>query len=458
MSYCCKTGCRWAMRISVTERQDFSGLDLRPAGELAPSLALPWIVKLRYGVLVGETTLILAAALVFRVQIPIAWLSVPLVVIAVSNVLLGRLVEKFGARPALGLTLALDIVCLTALLALSGGPSNPFSLLYLVQITLSAVVLSRAWTWVLGLLSVVGFGFLFLAHVRVPVFEAHHAGEGFSIHLIGMWMAFAAAALLITVFIGKVSEALRRREQEVLGLQSQLSRHERLASIVTLAAGAAHELGTPLATIAVASKELELYAAGSSGDKLVAEEARLIRTEVDRCSRILRQMSVRGAEPTGETPVPVRICELLERVKSAFAEPQRLAIRAVADESLEAVLPVEATRQVLTALVRNAVEASRNGQPVGLTVNSEDGRLRFTVQDSGTGMTVETLNRISEPFFTTKGPGRGMGLGTFLVRVFAENLRGSLAFESELNAGTKVVLELPLITNDREGKTRSAYR
>lgn len=445
------------MRISVTERKDLSGLDLRPAGELAPSLALPWIVKLRYGVLVGETLLILAAAFVFRVQIPTAWLAVPLAVTAVSNVLLGRLVAKFGARPALGVTLALDVVCLTALLALSGGPSNPFSLLYLVQITLSAVVLSKEWTWALGVLSVLGFGFLFLVHIRVAVFEAHHAGEGFSIHLIGMWMAFAAAALLITVFIGKVSEALRRREQEVLSLQSQLSRHERLASIVTLAAGSAHELGTPLATIAVTSKELELYA-GGSGDEHVAEEARLIRTEVDRCSRILRQMSVRGAEPTGEIPAPVRICELLERVRSAFPESQRPAIRAVADESLQAVLPIEATRQVLTALVRNAVDAGKNGQLVLLTVTSEGGGLRFTVQDSGTGMTPETLNRVSEPFFTTKGPGRGMGLGTFLVRVFAENLKGSLVFESELNAGTKAVLELPLITNDREGKTRSAYR
>jgi two-component system sensor histidine kinase RegB len=434
------------MRISVTERKDLSGLDLRPAGELAPSLALPWIVKLRYGVLVGEAVLILAAAFVFRVQIPTAWLAVPLAVTAVSNVLLPRLVAKVGARPALGVTLSLDIICLTALLALSGGPSNPFSLLYLVQITLSAVVLSKAWTWALGVLSVLGFGFLFLVHIRVAVFEAHHAGEGFSIHLIGMWMAFAAAALLITVFIGKVSEALRRREQEVLSLQGQLSRHERLASIVTLAAGAAHELSTPLATIAVASKELEFYAAGSSGDKLVAEEARLIRTEVDRCSRILRQMSVRGAEPTGETPVPVRICELLERVKSAFPEPQRLAIRAAADERLEAVLPIEATRQVLTALVSNAVEASRNGELVDLTATSDGGKLRFTVQDSGTGMTPETLNRVSEPFFTTKGPGRGMGLGTFLVRVFAENLKGSLVFESEFNAGTKAVLELPLST------------
>ena len=254
----------------------------------------------------------------FSVQIPTGWLAVPLIVTAISNILLRKLVAALGARPALGVTLVLDIICLTALLALSGGPSNPFSMLYLVQITLSAVVLSKKWTWALGLLSVLGFGFLFWIHVRVAVFEGHHTDAGFSIHLIGMWISFAAGALLITVFIGKVSEALRRREQEVLGLQIQLSRHEKLASIVTLAAGAAHEIGTPLATIAIASKELELYASEISRDKHVAEEARLVRTEVDRCSRILRQMSAQGGEPAGETPAAIRICELFDRVKSAF--------------------------------------------------------------------------------------------------------------------------------------------
>ena len=106
-------------------------------------------------------------------------------------------------------------------------------------------------------LSVLGFASLFWAHVRVPVFEGHHDTQGFSAHLVGMWIAFTVGALLITVFIGKVSEALRRQEQEALQFQQRLAHHERLARIATLAAGAAHELGTPLATIAVASRELE---------------------------------------------------------------------------------------------------------------------------------------------------------------------------------------------------------
>ena len=99
---------------------------------------------------------------------------------------------------------------------------NPFSLLYLVQITLSAVVLQKIWTWALGILSTVCFGLLFFFHMPSAVFETHHVEQGLSPHLVGMWIAFVIAAGLITFFTGKVSDALRNREREVLNLQDRL--------------------------------------------------------------------------------------------------------------------------------------------------------------------------------------------------------------------------------------------
>jgi len=436
------------MRVYVTERRIPTPDDLRPAGELAPSLALPWIVKLRYGVLAGLAVLILLTRFVFDVPLPIQWLALPLALTAASNLLLYRCALRFGDRPALGYLLALDTICLTALLALTGGPANPLSLLYLVQITLSAVILSKKWTWSLGGLSVACFGFLFWAHVRVPVFEAHHTSEGFSVHLVGMWIAFVAAALLVTVFIGKVSEALRQREHEALLLQGQLSRHERLASIAKLAAGAAHELGTPLATIAVASRDVEYHATEVSRDPELAEDARLIRSEVERCRSILQQMSARGAEQPGEAPVCVELAGLLESVRSDVPLAVRERVKVVlAGDPGTAVLPVGATRQALVALVRNALDATSEAQPVTLGAARTAESIEFTVTDSGCGMSPETLNRVAEPFFTTKAPGCGIGLGTYLVRVFAEQLGGRLAFESEPGKGTRAMLQLPLIQN-----------
>ena len=120
----------------------------------------------------------------------------------------------------------------------------------------------------------------------------------------------------------------------------------------------------------------------------------------------------------------------------------------IAGDPRKVVLPPDATFQALTALVRNALDASDGSHAVLLSAECAAGKLRFTVQDSGCGMPRETLDRVAEPFFTTKPPGRGMGLGTFLVRAYAESLNGSLEFESEAGVGTKVILELPLSTSD----------
>ena len=333
------------MLFSVTDRPSVSEMDVRPTAELAPALVVPWLTRIRYGVIIGQVVLILIAAFLSHIELPLGWLAIPFAVMLGSNYLLGWMDQKTNARRALGLSLAIDIIALTAVLALSGGPANPFTLLFLVQITLSAVVLSKAWTWFLGLLSILGFGFLFLVHVTLPVLEGHHPAQGFSAHLYGMWIAFVAAALLITILIGRVSEALRAHEVEVLRLQDQLNRQEKVTSIATLAAGAAHELGTPLSTIAVVAKELEHYASESSADPYVTSEARLIRSGVERCGEILRAMSAKGAQLSGEAPRLIALKNFSER-SSAFPEAQRTVIRTGSPNHASAVLPVVTTRQV----------------------------------------------------------------------------------------------------------------
>jgi two-component system sensor histidine kinase RegB len=414
---------------------------LRPAAEAAPRVALPWVVKLRYGLLGGEL-LTIAAVLGIGVRLP--WeLVIPLAVTAFSNYLLGNVRAENPAtlQRLLGGVFCLDTLCLTAALSLCGGPVNPFSLLYLVQITVSAVVLDKKWTWVLGGLSTLCFGLLFWVHRPLPALEGHHT-TGLSMHLTGMWIAFAVAATLTAFFIGKLSEALRAREQEVLLLEKEVAKSERLASLVTLAAGAAHELGTPLASIAVAAKELERYANQVNPDASVSDDARLIRSEVERCRQILQQMSARGAEPRGEAPVPVSLQELIERASASFTPAQRSLIEAVAEDR-SWLLPPEATAQALAALLKNALDASTAGKPVRIAAKAVSAGVQFRVADHGCGMSPDVLRRVAEPFFTTKDPGKGMGLGTFLVRLFAERMGGSLRFQSDEGNGTLVLLEIP---------------
>jgi two-component system, sensor histidine kinase RegB len=420
------------------------------AADLAPNLALPWVLRLRYGMVAGEAAIIVGMSYGFHLDIPLLWTLAPLAVVLVSNILLGRLRVPPSRFPqeTLAAIFCLDTLCLTAILGLAGGPMNPFSLLYLVQITVSAVVLRKVWTWALGALSTACFGLLFFFNAPSRAFQAHQVEQGLSPHLIGMWIAFAIAAALITFFTGKIADALRTRELEVLRLQDQLAKNERLASLVTLAAGAAHELGTPLATIAVVARELERYAAELAENDAVLEDAKLIRSEVERCRRILERMSAQSAEPMGEAPATVRMRDFLSQVLAEFSKPQRalLAIE-LADEELEAVLPAQATAQSLAALIQNALDANLDQRPIVITARETDTMLRIAVRDQGHGMPANVLRRIAEPFFTTKDPGKGMGLGTFLVRTFAESLGGRVLFDSAPGDGTTATLELPFVSS-----------
>ncbi len=443
------------MQVSVTDTPvNGPTLDLRAAADLAPDLARPWVVRMRYGMLAAQLALLVFLGVGLREDLPLGWLAIPLAITVISNLILSR-----NPQILLGGLFCLDTICLTVVLGLTGGPMNPFSLLYLVQIMLSAMILSKSWTWILGFLSTFCFGLLFWFNRPVPAFSPHHVEEGISLHLIGMWIAFAIAALLITFFIGKVAEAVRQHERETLDLRDRLAKSQRLASLVTLAAGAAHELGTPLGTIAIVARELERaalqhkdgYATPGTEldntvlDETILEDARLIRAEVARCRLILQRMSADGAETPGEASVLVALPHVLSDVAARFGRyPELRVIHTGTENQPMVILPREATVQAVAALVKNALDANIDHRPVSLKAELANGHVRFVVEDKGSGMHPEVLSHIAEPFFTTKEPGLGMGLGTFLVRVFAEHLNGRLSFDSVVGRGSTVTLEFPV--------------
>ena len=420
-----------------------------PVPEAAPQIALPWIVRLRYGMAIGQIVTALFVRYALGVDIPLGAIAIAPALVGVSNLLLAARVRhpdvshSIPTSPLVAWAFVLDTLCLTFLLMLSGGPTNPFSLLYLVHITLSAIILTKRWTWLLGALSTVCFGLLFRIYRPIPVLEMHRPADGTNLHLIGMWIGFGVAAVLVAVFSGKISELLRQHEDSLLLMQAELAKRDRLASLATLAAGAAHELNTPLATIAVVARELELFATDTERNDAMAEDSRLIRTEVDRCREILWRMSVQGAQPAAHASESVDAGDLLDDVSREIQQPGRVEICSPG-QRVSLTVPRRAVAQALIALTRNALEASAPDSPVRVIARQAGERFQFVVSDDGRGMSPNTLRRIGEPFFTTKEPGKGMGLGTFLVRTLAEQLGGRLTFESTPQTGTLATLELPL--------------
>jgi two-component system sensor histidine kinase RegB len=414
------------------------------ASATATAITLTWLVRLRWGFFAAQAATVAAARYVLDVDVPIAALACVVAASGASNLALdlwsrGRR-DPHGA--ALGAVFALDTILLTALLYFSGGPANPFSVFYLVHVTLAAVALGMRWAAVVVVLSVLSYAALFFRHVNVPAMEhAHHSGTAFSVHLQGMWFALTIAASLIAYFVTRVAGALRAREAELLRAQKLAARNEKLASLSTLAAGAAHELGTPLGTIAIAAKELE-RSIRTAPDEAVLD-AQLIRDELERCRAIVRRMSASAGQTIGEiaetTTSTAVVAALRERMGDAALSGVDVQIT---DATFQA--PVQGLVQVLANLVQNAVHATPDGgTPVVLVSDVASNVVRFTVVDRGRGVAREDLDRVGEPFFTTKPPGQGMGLGLFLARAFAERYGGQLVFASEEGKGSRVTLELP---------------
>jgi two-component system sensor histidine kinase RegB len=410
----------------------------------------PWLARLRWGTVGGQLLtvflgrLAMGSELRLREVLPLVAVTVATNLALVHAVRSGRTVA-----PAMcGALLVLDTVVLTALLHLTGGPSNPFSVLYLVQITLAAVVLGARWTTGLAVLSVASYAALFLVG-EPAVHAAHGHGGAFSIHLQGMLVAFIVAAVLIATFVVRLSAAIESRDHEIASMREQATRTERLAALTTLAAGAAHELGTPLGTIAIVAKELQRALERVPDGESLRADAALIRSEVDRCRAILEQLATDAGEVTGETPVRVSVDELVRDVLGQLpaGATQRVAVAGL-PLARAAAVPRRALVGAITSLLRNALDATAAGGDVrlevGLSPAPGDDRLRVVVRDEGTGMPPEVLERASEPFFTTKPPGRGMGLGLFLARTLVEGLGGHLALDSRPGRGTTATLDLPL--------------
>jgi two-component system sensor histidine kinase RegB len=344
--------------------------------------------------------------------------------------------------------MASDIALFTGLLYFTGGPSNPFSFLYLVQIAMAAITVRAAWSWALTGLALLGSAALFLFDNPLPSGISH--ATYMALHLRGMWVAFGVAAGFIVYFLFRVRRALEKRDSELAESRRATARQARLASLVTLAAGAAHELSTPLATIAVAVKELERDQ-GRWSDPELLSDVRLIRSQVDRCRNILKQMASDAGQTTGENWEPFAASALVQAVLSGLSTDVQVRSEIAPTVcNLRLRLPEGALAQALRGLVKNAQEASPKGREVCIRVDATSDAVLFAVQDEGTGIAEEHLERLGEPFFTTKPTGSGMGLGVFLARAVAERLGGNLTFNSRLGRGTTALLSVPFSEAARE--------
>lgn len=412
---------------------------------------IQWLTRLRWAEVAGQAATVLTAQFLLGGTLPIAWLLGVISIGLVSNLAID--LYFFGDRRRGGITprpvhewqvamiMMLDIAILTGLLYLTGGPHNPFSFLYLVQIALAAVLVRALWTWTLVGLSFIGFGILLTSHqpLDIPVDSRAY----------GAWVALGVASAFVVHFLLRITAALAERERELEQARGLTARQERLASLATMAAGAAHELSTPLGTVALAAKELERALANNNAE--LADDARLIREQVGRCRVILDQMA-QGAGTVGESVTACSVAELVAETLVGIREAPRVLTEIPEEVSQTSVrMPPRAVSQALRSLVTNAQDASPPNTGVVITAQIDGEVLAMMIRDRGPGIPADLMARIGEPFFTTKQPGRGMGLGLFLARAVIEGVGGTLQIDSAPGGGTEVRVRLPSDVGARSG-------
>ncbi len=359
-----------------------------------------------------------------------------------------------------GAHLLVDSVALTALLALSGGVSNSFTTMYFVPMTL-ATQLSPRWTWAVAATSLLGFTALFVLAPTPPMMHGPPGHEQhFMGHIRGMWVAFGMSAAFMTYFVHRIALSQARQRAELAGLRLAAAQDRQLAALGTLAAGAAHELGSPLGTVSMLVSDLACMS-----DAERSEAIGTIKQQLQRCKHIVQQMSspelrVRSLGATAEPwPLARLVGDLPHDLRGASGEP-RLQIEqsAAVQAGATTTQPQEVLGQIVRAVVANAVDACKarpGATGVRLKLTVEAGEAAISVTDDGTGMAPQAVAAAFDPFFSTKAEGQGMGLGLYLARAHLRALSGTIDLESQLGHGTTVHVRFPLTEALRGGATRA---
>jgi two-component system sensor histidine kinase RegB len=411
------------------------------ARAVAPGrLRLRTLVAIRWAAVLGQAAAVLVVELGMGFELPLAPVATTIFAAAVANVILAvtrpaqaRLTDRQGA-----LYLAFDILQLALLLFLTGGVQNPFSLLLLAPVAIAAATLSGASTVALSALTLVAIGILGRYHLRLPWF-----GDGIEfppVYQFGQMVGLAVATLFIAAYAWSLSNAQRRMLDAMAATQAALAREQRLAALGGLAAAAAHELGSPLSTIAVVAQELKRAV---PADSPLADDIALLVSQSRRCSDILARLAERPEQSGGAPFERLPAHALVEAAGDAMADTTpgvaTLYETVAQDDSAEPVLPrAPEILHALGNLIENARQFARH--EVRVTTGWSAGALAVTVRDDGPGFAVDILGELGEPYLTSRRVGGHMGLGVFIAKSLLERTGARLAFANPPGGGAEVAI------------------
>ncbi|MEM7488025.1 MAG: ActS/PrrB/RegB family redox-sensitive histidine kinase [Pseudomonadota bacterium] len=415
---------------------------LLPPETATPHVRLGTLVNLRWLAILGQTLTVVLAALTLTLSFQLSLCLLAIGAAVVANVATTTLLpanHRLTETAAFAFIL-FDLVQLTILLFLTGGLNNPFALLFLAPVTISATTLTLRSTAILAALALAFISLLAAYHMPL-VLPDGTALTMHPLHLAGFWVAIAVGTLFLSGFAYRLTEETEGMSHALLATQTALAREQKLHDLGGVVAAAAHELGTPLATIKLVSSELAEELSERPG---LREDAELIREQADRCRDILRSMGRAGKSDLHlrTAPLPALLREAADpHADRGILIDYSFEPEAGADERAPLVRRSPEVIHGLRNMIQNAVDYAETRVWVDVRWSREAVSIR--VIDDGEGYPLEMLSRLGDPFLRARPrepnrPGyEGMGLGLFIAKTLLERTGAAVSFGNGARPGRR---------------------
>jgi two-component system, sensor histidine kinase RegB len=411
--------------------------------ETANRRNLRLLIQLRWLAVAGQVATILLVHFVMGIRLPVFWLLIAPAGLALVNLVSVPLTQRRDAISDQELMLALlaDVAALTWQLFLTGGAANPFVALYLLQVVLGAVLLAPVYAW--SLIGVTSLCFAGLGVFNRPLNLPPDSEDALlSLYMQGSLICFLLMAVLLVLFMTRINDNLRARDAYVADVRQQATEQDHIVRMGLLASGAAHELGTPLASLSVILSDWRRMPM-LKADADLKQDMDVMQAEVERCKAIVTGILMSAGEARGQAPMRTTMGRFLNEVVQGWsARDARVRVEVTAWTGPDpSVIAEPALRQVFGVLFDNAVEAGARRIFVSPVVR--DGQLEFAIRDNGPGFPATILERLGKPYNSTKDrPGAGLGL--FLLVNVMRSLGGAVEASNPPAGGGEVRLILPI--------------
>jgi two-component system sensor histidine kinase RegB len=454
-----------------------------PKTEITSLQNLKWLFILRNLMILGECLLVVMFVYVLDISIPEQQLWLVIVAIIAFNAYTSMRLQTDDPVTELEVfsQICIDVFSIAALLYLTGGASNPITWVFLLPLIITAIMLPQSYAWYMVILTTSMYSILIAFNVPLPDIEPHMPDTNalhqsvemsdfeylkqmhsigdkhyYNLHMFGMWFGFVFSAGLVAFFVAEMARMLKLRERSLAEAREKALRDERVVALGTLAATAAHDMGTPLGTIAIVVHELmQDYPVKHFPE--FNEKMEILQNQVNRCKEALSLMSASAGEMRAESGKMMRVSDYIDNVITQWRSHKPTAkLKFIIDPNINAIAEIIAEQTLTHTIINilnNAAEATNAKHGIEFHAAWTNKELSVKIRDYGPGFPRELIEYAGEQPVISKN--KGLGVGLFLAYSTINRLGGNISINNLETGGACVEITLPLMLGDMESANES---